>query len=126
MRQASLTLYIEDNYLQGVVVNTDTQAPGIGRTVTPAEALATELLNICKRKADQVNYQVQGVNGTAQRNFLCRLLDFEDLAHAVSAEVRDGARIALGIAPAEQARYTCSIGVDINAVHERFAEKAGA
>lgn len=117
MRRASPTIYLEDTYLHGVVVATDMAAPAIGRTVTPAEALATELLNICNRKADQVNYQQQGVNSVAQRNFLCRLLDMDDLGHAVSAEVRDGARTALAIAPAEQARYTCSIGVDIDAVH---------
>jgi len=117
MRRASPTIYLEDTYLHGVVVATDMGAPAIGRTVTPAEALATELLNTCNRKADQVNYQQQGVNGMAQRNFLCRLLDMGDLGHAVSAEVRDGARTALGIAPAEQARYTCGMGVDIDAVH---------
>jgi len=116
-RKASITLHIQDDYLAGVVVATNMAAPSIGRTVTPAESLATYLLRTCTRQADHVHYQQQGVNGVAQRTFLARLLDMEDLGHAVTAEVRDGARVALGIAPAEQARYTCGMGADIDAVH---------
>lgn len=113
-RRASITLHLEDNYLHGTVVATNSAAPAIGRTLTPAEGLATELLNICNRKADQMHYAQQGVNGAAQRTFLARLLDMDDLGHAVSAEVRDGARTVLGIA-ANEGGY--SRGIDIDAVH---------
>lgn len=35
------------------------------------------------------------------RTFILRLLNPEDLGHAVTAEVRDAARVALGMRPAE-------------------------
>ena len=44
---------------RGVTVQTDSGAPCIGRTCTPAEALAMDLLRTCKAQASSVNYGQQ-------------------------------------------------------------------
>jgi hypothetical protein len=41
---------------RGVTVQTDSGAPHIGHPCTPAEALAMDLLRICKAQADSVHY----------------------------------------------------------------------
>lgn len=124
MRQAIITIVLQDTAPDTVLVSTSAYAPAVGRTLTPAEALATELLRTCSHQADQVSYLDQTANITVLRNALSRLLDPEDLGHAATAEMRDMARVALGMPASETTRYTCSMGVDIDAVHQLRAGAA--
>lgn len=41
---------------RGVTVQTDAGAPAIGQVCNPAQALAMDLLRICKAQADAVHY----------------------------------------------------------------------
>ncbi|MES2909860.1 MAG: hypothetical protein V4718_00640 [Pseudomonadota bacterium] len=41
---------------RGVTVSTNTTKPSIGRQVTPAEALAMDLLRTCNAQAEKVEY----------------------------------------------------------------------
>lgn len=123
MRKNTITLVISDTDQRTVHVATTAHAPAVGRTLTPAEALATDLLRTCSHQADQVSYLDQTANLTAMRYALARLLDPEDLGHQATPEVRDLARVAMGKPATETRRYTC--GADIDAVHGHFAVKAG-
>ena len=78
---------------------TDGDAPAVGRTLTPAQALAMDLLRTCKAQAREVRYGADQVPLVALAH---SMLDPEALGYAVPAEVRDRARVALGRNPVEQ------------------------
>lgn len=75
------------------IVQTDSERPAIGRQVTEAQALATDLLRMCERQAGRVEY---GVSADPLVALARDLLDPERYGHAVTAEIRAAARRALG------------------------------
>jgi hypothetical protein len=84
---------------KGVAVQTDSGAPCIGQQRTPAEALAMDLLRTCKAQASSVQYGT--LSATLAGELLNDLLHPEELGHAVTPEVRDRARICLGMPAVE-------------------------
>lgn len=84
---------------RGVTAQTDAGAPCIGQPRTPAEALAMDLLRTCIARADSVQYGT--LSATLAGELLKDLLHPEELGHAVTPEVRDRARICLGMAAVE-------------------------
>ena len=96
----TVTIVLTDLPLgKGVTVHTDAGAPCIGQPRTPAEALAMDLLRTCKAQASAVRYGIHST--TLAGELLADLLHPEELGHAVTSEVRDRARICLGMAPVE-------------------------
>lgn len=90
----SITITITDAPAgRGAVVVTDGDPPAIGRTLTPAQALAMDLLRTCKSQAMDVRYGPDQVPLVKLAN---DLLNPEALGFAVTAEVRDRVREALG------------------------------
>lgn len=84
---------------KGVTVQTDTGAPRIGQPCTPAESLAMDLLRTCKAQASAVQYGTP--SATLAGELLKDLLHPEALGHAVTPEVRDRARLCLGMRACE-------------------------
>lgn len=76
-----------------IAVRTNDAAPSIGRSLTPAQALAVDLLRVCKNQADEVAFQQEA----GLHKIATRCLDPEDLGYAVSPHCRDDARELLGI-----------------------------
>jgi hypothetical protein len=99
MPRITLTI-IDDNGGRGAYVVTDSDAPAIGRTRTPAQALALDLLRVCKLQALGVTYGDQAVPLV---DFANAFLSPERFGLAVNPEIRDAARIALGSRPVEVA-----------------------
>lgn len=84
------------------LVVTDGDPPAIGRALTPAQALAMDLLRTCKAQAREVRYGPDNVPLVALAQDLCNP---EVFGYAVTAEVRDRARAARGLQQVEmQAR----------------------
>jgi hypothetical protein len=93
----SITITISDTArLDVAIVATDGDRPAIGRTLTPAQALAMELLQLCNRYAHEVRYGAEHVPLLALAQELCNP---EGLGFACTAEVRDRARRARGLQP---------------------------
>lgn len=90
--KGSITIHISDGP-RGALVTTNGEPPAVGRLQTPAQSLAMDLLITCRRQAAATAYGEQGVPHLA---FLRDLLNPEVFGWAVTAEVRDRARILLG------------------------------
>ena len=117
----------------GVSVRTDAPHPAnvSGLLLTGAESLATDLLTQCLELANDTRFGPNTVPLVALAN---DLLHPEALGHAVTGEVRDRARMALGRAPAESSHLEREVearhqlqqlpGVDIDAVHTTRATPA--
>jgi hypothetical protein len=80
-----------------------------GAALTPARALAADLIGIAFRRGGYVLYGAQHVPALA---LALDLIDPEGLGHAVTPEVRARARAVLGRSPVAPAN-----GVDIDRVH---------
>jgi hypothetical protein len=112
---ASLTITLIDLAGGLVSVRTDARAPTVGRGLTPAEAIAMELLGTSFKRGCEVIYDPHQVPVVA---LALDLLDPEGLGHAVTRELRDRARRALGRARVDA---TPTDGVDIDRVHRVHA-----
>lgn len=55
---SSITICIEDEnpHRTSIVVRTTTRQPAVGQPLTPAEALAMDLLHVCRSRAMPVHY----------------------------------------------------------------------
>jgi len=95
----TVTLVLTDLFGKGVAVQTNAAAPCAGRPCTPAEALAMDLLRLCRHEAMRIEYASDALSSTNQ--LLRDLLDPEELGHAVTPEVRERVRICLGMGSAQ-------------------------
>jgi hypothetical protein len=116
---ATITLTITDLAAGHVSVCTDANPPAIGRGVTPAEAIAMELLGTAFKRGGHVVYDKHQVPAIS---LALELLDPEGLGFAVTSEVRDRARQALGRQAVEQRPME---GVDIDSIHRIHAARFG-
>lgn len=94
----TVTLHICDAPGGNVIVMTTAGTPAPGRRLTPSQALATDLLSTCTRRAREVRYW-QGDDPALA--LLRELVDPEGYGHAVPAEVRRRAAAVLGRWPLE-------------------------
>lgn len=93
---ATITITLIDLPHAHVSVRTDAGRPTIGQGVTPAEALAMELLGTTFKRGAEVVYDARQVPALA----LARdLLDPDGFGFSVTNEVHDRARDVLGIRP---------------------------
>ncbi|SFB96077.1 hypothetical protein SAMN05216344_10698 [Polaromonas sp. OV174] len=83
----------------GVAVITDADSPCIGQPRTPAQSLAMDLLRTCRAQANKVQHNTPCTNQVKQ--LLNDMLHPEELGHAVTPEVRDRARLCLGMPAVE-------------------------
>lgn len=90
---AAITITITDQGDAGVVVHTDAEPPQVGRGVSPAQAIAMELLGTAYKRGAEVIYDPQRVPSTALAR---EILDPEGFGFSVTSEVRDRARNVLG------------------------------
>lgn len=97
----TITIHITDLPTGGVLVSTSAATPLRGVRLTPAQALATDLLATCGHRASDVRYWQAKDPAYA---LVQRLLSPEDFGHAVTAEVRDAAREVLGLQCVEHHR----------------------
>lgn len=94
----TITIHISDTAGGGVTVLTTAGTPQPGQRLTPAEALATDVLSSCTRRASEMRYW----QGQDPALALAReLLDPEGFGHAVPREVRLRAAAVLGRRPLE-------------------------
>ncbi|HYF16313.1 MAG TPA: hypothetical protein VEA40_00490 [Ramlibacter sp.] len=92
---ASITITITDlPNGAGALVLTDGQPPTVGQALTPAQALAMDLLRTSKAQAREVRY---GPDQVPLVDFARSLLDPERLGHAALGEIATGARRALNL-----------------------------
>lgn len=117
---ATITITITDLAAAHVSVCTDASPPAVGRGVTPAEALAMELLGTAFKRGAYVIYDKHQVPAIA---LALELLDPEGLGFAVTSEVRDRAREVLGRQAIE--RRIPMQGLDIDQVHRTRAARLG-
>lgn len=117
---ASLTITITDLPAGHVSVCTDASPPMIGCGVTPAEALAMELLGTAYKRGAHVVYDKHQVPAIA---LALELLNPEGLGFAVTSEVRDRAREVLGRQAVERRQPTRDL--DIYEVHLTRAARLG-
>ncbi|MDR6521803.1 hypothetical protein J2789_004493 [Variovorax paradoxus] len=115
---ATTTITLIDLADGQVSVRTDADRPMIGRGITPAQALAMELLGTSFKRGAEVLYDAQSVPAVA---LALELLDPEGLGHAVPGEVHDRARRALG---RDQVATARSVGVDIDRVHHTHGRRS--
>lgn len=108
---ATITLTIKDLAAGHVSVCTDANPPAVGRGVTPAEAIAMELLGTAFKRGGHVVYDKHQVPAIA---LALELLNPEGLGFAVTSEVRDRAREALGRKAVERRPME---GIDIDRIH---------
>lgn len=93
MSHKTITLHITDTAGGGITVLTTAGTPLPGAPLTPAQALATDLLSQCARRASDVRYW----HGRDEALALVRdLVDPDQYGYAVSAEVHRSARQVLG------------------------------
>lgn len=85
MQHKTVTIHISDTPGGGVTVLTTAGTPLPGLPLSPAEALATDVLSCCARRSEQVRYW-QGKDRALA--LLRELIDPEELGHEVSAQVR--------------------------------------
>ncbi|WP_447775680.1 hypothetical protein [Variovorax boronicumulans] len=90
---ASITITLTDQGDTEVIVHTDAEPPQVGKGVSPAQAIAMELLGTAYKRGAEVVYDPQRLPSTA---FYLDLLTPEGLGFACTAEVRDRARNLLG------------------------------
>lgn len=117
---ASITITITDLANYGMQVTTDADRPVIGRGVTPAEALAMELLGTSFKNGATVIYDAGQVPLVS---LALDLISPEGYGHDIPLEVRRRAKEVLGPRMAQLVR-TPSPGVDIDAVHRSRQVKA--
>lgn len=90
---ASITITLTDRDGGHVSIRTDAPVPRIGASCSQAQGLAMELLTASTRRGAHVVYDTEHSPAVA---LLHDLLSPEGLGFAVTAEVRDRAREALG------------------------------
>lgn len=94
MTSNTTTIHIHDLPGGSVVVYTTAGAPILGQRLTPGQALATDLLNLCNHRAGGVSYW----HGRDKAMELVRdLINPDQFGYAVSAEVHAAARRVLGL-----------------------------
>jgi len=76
--------------------------PHVGAPVTPAQGLSLDLCSVAAHAGHSV---LASERGTPLLAFVNSLLDPEGFGYAVTAEVRDGARVALGMPAVEASKY---------------------
>jgi len=108
---ASITITLIDLPNSHVTVRTDADKPAVGVGVTPAQAIAMELLGTALRRGSEVVYDAHQVPAIALAH---ELLDPEGLGFAVTGEVRERARRVLGRGAVERPPVD---GVDIDRVY---------
>lgn len=120
---ASITITLTDIGEAQIKVTTDADHPVVGRPVTPAEALAMELLGTSFRRGAEVFYDANQVPLVA---LALDLMSPEMYGWAVPQEIRRRVRLVLGprmgqLVPQQR---TPSAGVDIDAVHRRASSRS--
>ena len=104
MSHALQTVHIMLTDLPNSSVNVRSSfAPAVGRSTSPAQALS---MDMCRQAAHHGHPVSHSEAHAPLLAFAKRLLDPEDLGHAVTPEVRDCAREALGRTQAEPATGT--------------------
>lgn len=94
MSHKTVTIHLTDTAGGGVTVLTTAGTPLPGAPLTPAQALATDLLSQCTHRASDVRYW----QGADKALALVRdLLDPDQYGYAVSSEVHGAARQVLGM-----------------------------
>lgn len=93
MQAKTITIHITDIAGGGVTVLTTAGTPLPGLRLTPAEALATDLLNTCARRASDVHYW-QGKDRAL--DLVQELINPDELGYAVTDTVRRRASAVLG------------------------------
>ncbi len=116
---ATITITLIDSPQGHVSVRTDADRPMIGQGVTPAQALAMEVLGTAFKRGAEVIYDAQQVPAVA---LALELLDPEGLGHAVTRELRDRARRALG---RDKIDRTPVDGVDMDRIYRARALSLG-
>lgn len=93
MTSKTTTIHIIDQPGGGIMVYTTAGTPLPGQRLTPGQALATDLLNVCTHRASDVRYW----HGKDKAMELVReLVDPDQYGYAVSAEVHRAASRLLG------------------------------
>jgi hypothetical protein len=98
MTSKTTTIHIIDQPNGGIMVYTTAGSPLPGQRLTPGQALATDLLNVCTHRASDVRYW-HGKDRALE--FVESCLNPEGNGYAVSAYVRDQARHVLGMPQVE-------------------------
>ena len=94
MTSKTTTIHVIDQPGGGVMVYTTAGSPLPGQRLTPGQALATDLLNLCTHRASDVRYW----HGKDKAMELVRdLLDPDQYGYAVGPEVHRAARRLLGM-----------------------------
>lgn len=93
MQAKTITIHITDTAGGGVTVLTTAGTPLPGLRLTPAEALATDLINTCTHRASDVLYW-QGKDRALE--LLQELVNPDELGYDVSETVRRRACVVLG------------------------------
>lgn len=117
---ASITVTITDLANYGIQVTTDADRPMIGRSITPAEGLAMELLGTSFKNGATVVYDAAQVPLVA---LALDLISPEGYGHEIPLEVRQRVKRVLGPRMAQLVREP-SPGVGIDAVHRTRQVKA--
>jgi hypothetical protein len=117
---ATITITLIDCPDGHVSVRTDADRPMIGKGITPGQALAMELLGTAFKRGGEVVYDPTQVPAIA---LALELLDPEGLGHAVTRELRDRARRALG---RDRIDRTPLGGVDMDRIYRTRAAALGA
>lgn len=89
----TITIHLTDTADGGVTVLTTAGTPILGARLTPAQALATDLLNDCNHRSTGVRYW-QGEDQAL--SLVQELVDPEGFAHTVGPEVFRRAAQVLG------------------------------
>lgn len=93
MTSKTTTIHIIDQPGGGIMVYTTAGTPLPGQRLTPGQALATDLLNVCTHRASDVRYW----HGKDKAMELVReLVDPDQYGYAVSAEVHRATTRLLG------------------------------
>ncbi|CAN7199724.1 hypothetical protein LJR118_000581 [Acidovorax sp. LjRoot118] len=103
MHSATITIHLIDQPAGGVMVLTTAGSPQPGRGLTPAQALATDLLTQCTHRASDVRYW-QGEDKALA--FVESCLQPEGLGFSVNSHARDMARMVLGMPCVEALKPT--------------------
>lgn len=94
MNCKTTTIHIIDQPCGGVMVYTTAGTPLPGQRLSPGQALATDLLNLCTHRASDVRYW----HGKDKAMELVReLVDPDQYGYSVSAEVHRAACRLLGL-----------------------------
>lgn len=93
MTSKTTTIHIIDQPGGGIMVYTTSGSPLPGQRLTPGQALATDLLNLCTHRASDVRYW-HGKDRAME--LVHELVDPDQYGYAVSAEVHRAACRVLG------------------------------